>query len=642
MTCLEEAGMLKMDFLGLKTLTVISDAEKMIRTRVGALRHPETGVEYPSMDEVPLDDPAVYRMLARGGTSGVFQFESQLATDKLRAMRCDRFEDLVATNALIRPGPLDSGMTDAYIRRKLGQEKVRYAHPDLERTLEPTQGIIVYQEQVMRIANVLAGHTLGEADVLRKAMGKKDADLIRKELEGFTARAVSRGHDRKVIEELAQQIETFGRYGFNRSHSAAYSLLSYQTAWLKAHYPAEFMAALLSSVLDKTDDVVKYIGECRDIGRSVPDLPDGVDVLPPNVNESGWKFTVTGPTQIRFGLGAVRGVGAGAVRSILAARAEAGAFLSLLDFLERIDLRALNKRACEALIAAGALDAFGHRAQLLAALDSAYSEVAIRHAEREAGQGSLFGGDTSGTAERPATALPQVPEWDEAHRLQKEKEALGFYISGHPLNRYRDVVRAFGPANSANLAEFSGRDVEFACVVTQVARQISRKDNSEWGKLVVEDFQGTATVLAFRESWEKCRDIVAQDAVILLRGKVSNRERDEEAPPVFLDGAEPLDAIPHSGRITLRVRYLPDAPGVEGVEGAESPAGEGLFPATRRLLEAHPGRAPFELVVGHDNGSRAPRLRSRSLFVDPAPTTLTSLRQLFGRGAVELVRSGEG
>jgi DNA polymerase-3 subunit alpha len=252
-------------------------------------------------------------MLARGGTQGVFRFESSLAIDKLRAMRCDRFEDLVATNALIRPGPLDSGMADVYVRRKLGLEPVRYLHPDLEKTLEPTYGIIVYQEQVMRIAQVIGGYTLGQADVLRKAVGKKDAELIRAELGKFVERALARGVDRRVAKELAEQIETFGRYGFNRAHSAAYSILSYQTAWLKAHYPAEFMAALLSSVLDHTDDVVTYIAECRDLPRSVPKLEEPVEVLPPDVNQSGWKFTAVDGTRIRFGLGAVRGVGVSAV-----------------------------------------------------------------------------------------------------------------------------------------------------------------------------------------------------------------------------------------------------------------------------------------------------------------------------------------
>ena len=498
MNCLEDAGMLKMDFLGLKTLTVIHDAVEAVKNRVGALKHPKSGETYETVDDLPLEDPAVYAMLAHGGTSGIFQFESSLALDKLRAMKCDRFDDLVATNALIRPGPLDSGMTDVYIRRKLGQEPVTYPHPDLKETLEPTYGIIVYQEQVMRIANVLAGYSLGEADVLRKAVGKKVAELIQKELGKFKEKAVARGVDPRTASDLADQIETFGRYGFNKSHSAAYSLLSYHTAWLKTHYPAEFMAALLSSVLDKTDDVVKYIGECRDLHRHLPNVDKPLDVLPPDVNESGWKFTVVGENQIRFGLGAVRGVGAAAVQSILQARVEGEPFTSLFEFLERIDLRLLNKRAAEALISAGALDVFGHRAQLLAGLDVAYSEVQARQAEEAAGQASLFGGGES-DSRRPDPALPEIPIWTEGDRLNREKEALGFYISGHPLDRFRPVVEAFAPVTTSSLQKFLGQPIELACVVTQISRQISRRDSSEWAKILVEDFAGTATILAFHQ-----------------------------------------------------------------------------------------------------------------------------------------------
>ena len=627
MNCLEDAGMLKMDFLGLKTLTVIHDAVDAVRKRIGDLKHPETGEIYESMDEIPLDDPAVYSMMAHGGTSGIFQFESSLAMDKLRSMRCDRFEDLVATNALIRPGPLDSGMTDVYIRRKLGQEPVRYAHPDLEKTLEPTYGIIVYQEQVMRIANVLAGYSLGEADVLRKAVGKKIPELIQKELGKFKEKAVARGVDPRTAGELAEQIETFGRYGFNKSHSAAYSLLSYHTAWLKAHYPAEFMAALLSSVLDKTDDVVKYIGECRELHRHLPGVDEPLEVLPPDVNESGWKFTVVGEKQIRFGLGAVRGVGAGAVQSILHAREERGAFSSLFDFLERIDLRLLNKRAMEALIAAGAMDAFGHRAQLLAGLDVAYGEVQARQAEEAAGQASLFGG-ADAVLHRPDPALPGVPAWAEGDRLTREKESLGFYISGHPLDRYRSVVEAFAPVVTSNLKSFQGQGVELACVVIQVARQISRRDNSEWGKIVVEDFSGTATVLAFKDAWQENKEVLTQDAVVLLRGKVSSRERDEEDPPLFLDGAELLESVPGSGKLAIQIE----------LEFGEPP-GEGAFLEAKKVLAAHPGVAPVELLVHTGNGLGTPRLRSRSLKADPCPETLQALEKLFGPSHVRLKRT---
>ncbi len=626
MNCLEDAGMLKMDFLGLKTLTVIHDAVQSVKRRVGELRHPDTGDVYESdsMDDVPLDDPEVYRMLAGGGTSGVFQFESNLALDKLRAMRCDRFDDLVATNALIRPGPLDSGMTDKYIQRKLGKKPVVYPAPGLEHILEPTYGIIVYQEQVMLIANDLAGYSLAEADVLRKAMGKKDAELIRSELDRFQQRVTERDLPRSTATNLARQIETFGRYGFNKSHSAAYSLLSYKTAWLKRYYPAEFMAALLSSVLDKTDDVVKYIGECRDLGRYHPGLDDGLVVLPPDVNESGWKFTVVGQGTIRFGLGAVRGVGAAAVQSILAALEDGGPFESLFNFLERIDTRALNKRACEALIASGAMDSFGHRAQLLAGLDEAYGEAVARLQEAELGQGFLFGG---GGAERPVPAMPTVPEWGDRERLAREKEALGFFISGHPLDRHREVARAFDEVGADVLKRRMGESLEIACVVTSVARQVSRRDGSEWAKITVEGFHGTATVLAFKDVWQSCKATLETDAVVLLRGKVSDRDRDEEDPPVFLDSVEPLRQVSDSGRLAVRI-----------VLDLDSELGDDAFDKARAVMAANSGAAPVELVVGEANGAAAPRLRSRSLRVSPDRETLRALEALFGKGRVGLVK----
>ena len=388
------------------------------------------------------------------------------------------------------------------------------------------------------------------------------------------------------------------------------------------------MAALLSSVLDKTDDVVKYIGECRDLARSVEALDEGVEVLPPDVRESGWKFTVTPENKIRFGLGAVRGVGAGAVASILDARAAGGPFLTLFDFLERVDLKALNKRATEALITAGALDAFGHRAQLCAGLDTAYAEVQARQAEKAAGQGSLFGGSDSGTS-NPDPKLLQIPEWDEKVRLTREKEALGFFISGHPLDRFRDVVQAFGPANSSTLGDSLGDAVELACVVTKVARQISRKDSSEWAKITIEDFYGTATVLAFKDTWQANKEVLlGQDAVVLIRGKVSGRERDEEDPPIFLDGAESLEAIPETGRLAVEIEWV----------GGKR-VGDDAFQKAAAILRSHPGSAPVEFAVSPGDASEGCRFRSRSLRVDPQAEVLAELRSLFGKSRVRLVRS---
>ncbi|MBA2243508.1 MAG: DNA polymerase III subunit alpha, partial [Gemmatimonadetes bacterium] len=646
MNDLEKAGMLKMDFLGLKTLTVIHDAVETIRRRHGALRHPETGQEFERIEDAPLDDPSVYAMLARGGTAGVFQFESSLATEKLRAMKADRFDDLIATNALIRPGPLDMGMDVVYIRRKLGQEPVRYAHPDLAETLEPTYGVIVYQEQVMRIAQILAGLSLAEADVLRKAVGKKDAALIALELGKFVEKAVERGHDRRTIQDLADQIEAFGRYGFNKSHSAAYGLLSYQTAWLKCHYPAEFMAALMSSVIDKTEDVVAYIAACRELGKYLPHkTPKGVEVLPPHVNESNWKFTVVGEGvgQIRFGLGAIRGVGESAVRSILAAREAEGPYKSMFDLLTRIDQRLCNKRVIEALICAGALDGFapeGGRAQLLAGLEATFAAAQDAQRERDSSQENLFdtlmGGGSGGPALIQPPPLPPVERWPEGERLAREKEILGFFISGHPLDKFREDVALFDGVNTANLREHRDRKVELACVVTSVARQISKRDGAEWGRITVEDFYGTATLLAFGESWAKYKEVLQQDTPVLVRGGVSGRDRDEEDPPIFLDSAAPLAWLRESGEVGICVEL-----GSHGTDGS-------VLQKAKAALTAHPGPAPL-LVVWRNGGNGghggnggaddAPRLRSRSLRITPREALLQELRELLGEERVRLIRA---
>src|SRR5947199_79151 len=406
MVALEQVGMLKIDVLGLRTLTVIHDAVRMVAERHGITL---------DMNALDLEDPLVYQLLGSGRTAGVFQFESPLATDCLRSMRCDRFDDLVAANALLRPGPLDTGMHLVFINRKLGREPVRYPHPALAQILQPTYGVITYQEQVMRIANVLAGFSLAEADMLRKAVGKKDKELIQHELGRFVERAIALGHERRGIEEIAAQIETFGRYGFNKSHAVAYSVLSYQTAWLKAHYAPEFLSALLASEIGNTDNVVRYINEARELG---------LEVLPPDVNESGFKFTVVGDRRLRFGLGPIKNVGAGAIESILAGRTAGGPYRSLVDVCERIDMRLCNKRVLEALIDAGACDSLGgHRAQLVAALDAAYGEAQARQDERNAGQGALFG--EPGAVAHPASRIPDVAPWSEHDRLARENAVLG-------------------------------------------------------------------------------------------------------------------------------------------------------------------------------------------------------------------------
>ena len=647
MNALEKAGMLKMDFLGLTTLTVIRDALEGIEARTG---------QRPDLDHLDTNDPEVYRMLRAGRTCGVFQFESPLATDMLRAMRCDRFDDRVASNALMRPGPLDAGMHRVYQKRKRGEEPVVYALPELEPILEPTYGVITYQEQVMRIAQVLAGISLAEADVLRKAVGKKDAELIKQELGKFVSKAVGRGYDKRVIDDLASQIETFGRYGFNKSHSVAYSVISYHTAWLKAHYPAEFMAALLSSSIGDTDSVVKFINEARELG---------IEVLAPDVNESGYKFTVVGDKRIRFGLGAIRNVGKAAIDSMLTARAEKP-FGSVFDVCERVDLRLCNKRVFEALIYSGALDGLGgHRAQYAAVIDSAIQEASLKQQELEVGQVSLFGELGTGTREpgsngvpAPRSVLPNIAPMSEAERLTKEKEILGFYISGHPLEPYRTECELFATHTVSQLGTWTEGPMALGVVVTAVKRQVSKRSGAEFARLTVEDFSGSSEVLVFPEAWTVLSDRIRTDIPLLVRGGYSRRDHGAENPTFIIESVQRFEELRIAGQVTVAIelsgighRRAPTEGGQMGIgnrptddekeskeSGAEVlPLSPDVMRDVRAVAEAHPGAAPLELRWNDGNGTQA-RLRSRSIKVSATNAALTELRALLGPERVRLVR----
>jgi len=633
MNCLEKAGMLKMDFLGLTTLTVIADALASIERRTG------TVVDLDDARLAEYDDAETYRMIRSGRTAGVFQFESNLATDVLRQMRCDRFDDLVASNALLRPGPLDSGMHLVYIRRKRGEEPVTYPLAELEPILSNTYGVITYQEQVMRIAQVLAGVSLAEADVLRKAVGKKDAGLIKQELGKFVEKSVARGYDPRIVEELASQIETFGRYGFNKSHSVAYSVVAYHTAYLKAHYPADFMAALLSSCIGDTDSVVKYINEARELG---------IEILAPDVNESGYKFTVVGDRRVRFGLGAVRNVGRGAIDSILAARragnteARSGEgpassqdepFASLFDLCERVDLRLCNKRVFEALIHSGALDGLGgHRAQYAAALDAAIQEASLKQQEREQGQHSLFGlvddgAEGGALAVAAAPTLPNIAPISESERLTREKEILGFYISGHPLEPYRTECELFATSTVAQLGRWTDAPLSLGVVVTAVKRQVSKRSGAEFARLTVEDFSGSSELLVFPENWAVLGERIKTDTPVLVKGGYSRRDQGAESPTFIVESVQRFEELRIAGQVVVTIE-------LDGVDGQLVPE---IMADVRAVVESHQGTAPVEVRWSDGNGSAA-RFRSRSLKVQATGAALKELRTLLGEERVRLVR----
>jgi DNA polymerase-3 subunit alpha len=614
MNCLEKAGMLKMDFLGLTTLTVIRDALDNIQARTGTR---------PDLNRVDMSDPKTYQMLRAGRTTGVFQFESPLATDMLRAIRCDGFDDLVASNALLRPGPLDAGMHKVYQRRKRGEEPVSYSLPELEPILRPTYGVITYQEQVMRIAQTIAGISLAEADVLRKAVGKKDAELIREELGKFVEKSIARGFDRKIVEELSGQIETFGRYGFNKSHSVAYSVISFHTAYLKAHFPADFMAAILSSSIGDTDSVVKFINETREMG---------IEVLPPDVNESGYKFTVLDERRIRFGLGAIRNVGKGAIDSILGAKRDRP-FESFYDFTDRVDLRACNKRVFEALIASGALDGLGgHRAQYWTALDAAMQEASLKQQEKAMGQASLFGLPSDGEGARTAAprALPNVAPMAESERLTREKEILGFYISGHPLEPYRVECELFATHAVSGLGTWVPEPLALGVVVTAIKRQVSKRSGAEFARLTVEDFSGSSEVLVFPESWGLLADRIRSDVPVLMKGGYSKRDQDADSPTFIVESVTPFAELRLNGQVSIAIEITTG----DGVEAE-------VMRDVRAVIDAHAtphsGAPPLELRWSDGNGARA-RLRSRSLRLAATQAALTDLRALLGNERVRLVR----
>jgi len=628
MKAVEKMGLLKMDFLGLATLTVIDDCLKLIEKSRG---------EKVDIDAIPLDDEKTYKTVFHSGlTSGVFQFESSGMRDMIRRYKPDRIEDLTALTALYRPGPIQGGMTDDFIERKWGRRKVEYMLPEMETVLKETLGVIVYQEQVMQIANVLASYSLGEADLLRRAMGKKNAAEMAKQRDRFMSGAAALGHPKGTAGEVFDQMEKFAGYGFNKSHSAAYGLVSYQTAYLKTHYPVEFMAALLTSETSKPENVVKYIGECKEMG---------IKVEPPDVQVSGAQFTphVTPEGQaIRFGLAAVKNVGGNAIESIMKARAElasdgvGGRFKSLWEFCEKVDLRVMNARVIQSLIKAGALDSLGPRAALDKAVDKAMERAQKAQKDAALGQTGLFGlFDEGPKGRRDADDLPKVADWEEGERLANEKEVLGFFVSGHPLDKYAEKLRNLtGVISTAEALERKppekrwgsqadpADEIQVAGMILGLRVQKTKRDQKLYAQGWLEDATGKIELVCFPRDYEKLAGQLKMEAPVLVRGVLTGDE--DAAPKISVSMIQSLDDVKVKLPGSLRIRINLDR------------ASEEMFAGLKSAADAAPGPGKVMLYLDK-KGEYSVILEPEGMDVAADKGWVERVEELLGKGTVQAV-----
>ncbi len=615
MKAVEKMGLLKMDFLGLTTLTVIDDCLKLIERSRG---------EKLDIEAIPQDDEETFRRVFHTAlTSGVFQFESGGMRDILRRYKPDTVEELTALNALYRPGPM--AMIDDFIERKWGRRKVEYLLPELEGILKDSLGVIVYQEQVMQIANVLASYSLGEADLLRRAMGKKSKEGMAEQRDRFLSGVAALGHAKNTAVEIFDQMEKFSGYGFNKSHSAAYALVAYQTAYLKTHYPVEFMAALLTSETSKPENVVKYIGECREMG---------IAVEPPDVQVSGAQFTPHGEA-IRFGLAAVKNVGGNAIESILKARAEAGGrFTSFWEFCEKVDLRVMNKRVIESLIKAGALDSLGKRGPLMAAVDKAMERA--QKAQRDAAQGQtgLFGLFNEAPAPgRDRDDLPRVADWEEGERLANEKEVLGFFVSGHPLDKYAEKLRNLpGVISTAEALERKppekrwgqqadpADEIKVAGMILGLRVQKSKRDQKLYAQAALEDATGKIDLICFSRDYEKLQGQLKIEAPVLVRGVLMGDE--DAAPKIAVNAIQALEEVQVKLPGGVRIRINLDR------------ATEEMLAALKSAAEAAPGPGKVMLHL-QKKGQYEVILEPGEMSVAADRGWIDRIEELVGKGTVQ-------
>ncbi len=597
MVRLEEIGVLKMDFLGLRTLTVIQKA-------VDALA--ERGVQIDK-DEIPLDDPETYELFSKGETVGIFQFESSGMRDHLRKLKPSVFEDLIAMNALYRPGPMD--WIDDFVARRHGRQKIDYLHPLLEPILKETYGIIVYQEQVMRIASALGGFSMGKADLLRRAMGKKKAELMAEQRALFIEGCAEKQVPKKLGNEIFDMMDKFAGYGFVKPHATCYAQVAFQTAYLKRHYPAEFMASAITSEMGTTTRVVVLIEECKRMG---------IKVNPPDVNESLKNFKVEDKA-IRFGLGAIKNVGAGAIECIVKARQSDGPFSNLFEFCERVESRQANKKVLESLIRSGAMDSLeGHRAQKLQALETAISYGQSAQADKMKGQTSIFDSpEENGVSQYPV--LPVATPWKESEQLALEKEMLGFYVSGHPLNKHANEVKSFSSANLEAINEVKdGAHVRVCGIVTEFKSIFDRK-NKPMAFVTIEDFHGSVELIVFSSVFEAARDALQVDAMVVVSGRVGRRE--EEATKILCEEVIPLKQAWEKLGKNLHLNM--------DVVGLDDP----LLNEISEVLISHPGECNLFIRLSTDDDQKK-MIRSKKMKVRPSAEMLSRLRELLGQDNV--------
>jgi DNA polymerase-3 subunit alpha len=615
MKAVEKLGLLKMDFLGLTTLTVIDDCLKLIERSRG---------EKVDIETIPLDDVETFRRVFHPAlTSGIFQFESSGMRDVLRRYKPDSVEELTALNALYRPGPM--AMIDDFIERKWGRRKVEYMLPELEGILKDSLGVIVYQEQVMQIAQLLASYSLGEADLLRRAMGKKNAEEMAKQRDRFMNGAAALGHPKYTVGEIFEQMAKFSEYGFNKSHSAAYALVAYQTAYLKTHYPVEFMAALLTSETSKPENVVKYIGECKEMG---------IRVEPPDVQISGAQFTPHGEA-IRFGLAAVKNVGGNAIESILKARAEVGGrFSSFWEFCEKVDLRVMNSRVIQSLIKAGALDSLGKRAPLITAVDKAMERAQKAQKDAAQGQTGLFGlFDEGPKPVRGGDDLPRVADWEESERLANEKEVLGFFVSGHPLDKYAEKLRNLTgvvpvaealerkpPEKRWGTQADAADEIQVAGTILGLKVQKTKRDQKLYAQAALEDATGKIELVCFPRDYERLQGQLRMQAPVLVRGALTGDE--DAAPKIAVSSIVALEEVQVKLPAGVRIRI--------NLERAT----EVMFAELKRAADAAPGPGKVMLHL-EKKGEYAVILEPEGMSVAADRGWVERVEALVGMGTVQ-------